>query len=150
MRILLADPPRKEQYYDLSYPNVGILYLVSYLRRHYQGEMEVRYLEGQASLDDHIAAIAEFKPDIYGISFALWTARLAQRHSLVPDKTIEDVWSQNMLLPGVCESQIKAKLRKGMPLKSFYLLKNGKINLRHGDRIWRNLKVLLGGRLTKA
>jgi radical SAM superfamily enzyme YgiQ (UPF0313 family) len=79
MRILLADPPRKEQYYDLSYPNIGILYLISYLREHFQGELEVRYLEGQASLDDHLAAIAEFKPDIYGISFALWTARLAQR-----------------------------------------------------------------------
>ena len=471
MRILLADPPRKEQYYDLSYPNIGILYLISYLREHYSGELEVRYLEGQASLDDHLTAIAQFKPDIYGMSFALWTARLAQRtinavkqrypeliticggpqptadyaevlakssvdycclgegeqtflefagavsrgerdmtqvpglawrgpdgepalspkrafikslddiplpawdlvefakypgmhihqaspqthllvsrgcpfdcnfcanavwkynkpwvrlrspgnialevellyqrgireiymtsdefnvnakwalevcaaleklghgdlyfqcnvradivtpelaqafkrinlwmvhlgiesgnqrtldgvgkhvtldqieaacrafkgeglsifgfvmlfhaweeegrlcwegpaevdgtfrfcrgllsrklidymswqvatpmpgsrlwqiaqrHSLVPDKTIEDVWSQNMLLPGVCEDQIKAKLRKGMLLKNFYLLKNGKINLRSGDRVWRNLKVLLGGRLSKA
>ena len=79
MRILLADPPRKEQYYDLSYPNIGILYLISYLREHYAGELQVRYLEGQASLDDHLAAIASFKPDIYGMSFALWTARLAQR-----------------------------------------------------------------------
>ena len=79
MKIILADPPRKEQYYDLSYPNIGILYLIAYLRKHYGQGLEVRYLEGQASLEDHIRLIAEFQPDVYGLSFALWTATLAYR-----------------------------------------------------------------------
>ncbi len=79
MRIMLADPPRGEGYYDLSYPNLGILYLVSYLERHLGEAVQVQYLEGHTDLAGHLEAVRRFKPDLYGLSFALWTTGLAYR-----------------------------------------------------------------------
>ena len=47
MKVVLADPPRREAYYDNSYPNIGILYLISYLRKYSQVPVETVYLEGR-------------------------------------------------------------------------------------------------------
>lgn len=79
MRIILADPPRREQHYDLSYANLGILYLIGSLKFHLKESVEVMYLEGHCTLQEHLDAIADFEPDLYGLSFALWTKRLAYR-----------------------------------------------------------------------
>lgn len=79
MRILLADPPRGEGYYDLSYANIGILYLISYLKKHLGDDIEVQYLEGHCDLQEHLDAVRAFNPDMYGLSFALWTNQVAFR-----------------------------------------------------------------------
>jgi radical SAM superfamily enzyme YgiQ (UPF0313 family) len=95
MRVLLADPPKLEEHYDLSYPNLGILYLTSYLRQHSPAPVTVRYLEGHCTLDEHLAEIERFQPDVYGLSFALWTSELAYR-------TLRAVKARFPKLPVVC------------------------------------------------
>jgi anaerobic magnesium-protoporphyrin IX monomethyl ester cyclase len=80
MRILLADPPHMEARYHLTFPNIGILYMISYLRRQMPpAECTVSYLEGHCTLDEHVEAVKQFAPDLYGISFATETAPLARR-----------------------------------------------------------------------
>ncbi|MFH1036320.1 MAG: radical SAM protein [Pseudomonadota bacterium] len=79
MRIILADPPRREAYYDNSYPNVGILYLIAYLRQYCASPPELIYLEGDCTLQGHLDFIQAHKPDVYGLSFAMWTADLAYK-----------------------------------------------------------------------
>jgi magnesium-protoporphyrin IX monomethyl ester (oxidative) cyclase len=69
---------------------------------------------------------------------------LAQRHGLLPERRMEGVWARNLLLPGVSQKELKAKLRRGLILKNWYLLKNGNLRLAHLDRVWRNLKALAG------
>lgn len=74
MRIVLADPPKiKEQakYSSvIGYPNIGILSLVSYLRK-YLDDVECIYLEIE-SLETHLEQIKKLQPDVYGISFATY------------------------------------------------------------------------------
>lgn len=79
MKVVLADPPRREAYYDNSYPNIGILYLISYLRKYSQVPVETVYLEGDCTIQEHLELIAKHKPDIYGLSFAFWTKQLAYK-----------------------------------------------------------------------
>jgi anaerobic magnesium-protoporphyrin IX monomethyl ester cyclase len=79
MKIVLADPPRKESHYDNSYPNIGILYLISYLRKYCQTPLELVYLEGDCTLEQHLNFVEAQRPDIYGLSFAMWTADLAYK-----------------------------------------------------------------------
>ena len=87
MRIILADPPQKEMHYDLSYPNVGLLYLISYLEKKSSTPLEILYLEGHCDLEEHINRVSQFNPDVYGLSFALWTQELAlQTINAVKDK----------------------------------------------------------------
>jgi radical SAM superfamily enzyme YgiQ (UPF0313 family) len=95
MKILLADPPRDEDYYDLSYPNLGLLYLTSYLRKLSSEALDIRYLEGFCSLSEHLRQIEQFSPDLYGLSFALWTSKLAY-------KTMRAVKERFPRLPVVC------------------------------------------------
>ncbi len=79
MKIILADPPRKESHYDNSYPNIGILYLISYLRKYCSTPLELIYLEGDCTLEEHLRFIESHRPDVYGLSFAMWTADLAYK-----------------------------------------------------------------------
>src|SRR5690242_19016860 len=53
------------------------MYLQSYLRKKSSSPIEVRYLQGHVNLDEHLKQIDRYKPDIYGLSFALWTEQLA-------------------------------------------------------------------------
>jgi radical SAM superfamily enzyme YgiQ (UPF0313 family) len=76
MRVVVADPPALEKRYDNSYPNIGALYIISYLRRAIPG-VEVRYLESNCNLRQHIDYLRNFKPSIYGLSFTSKTVRLA-------------------------------------------------------------------------
>ncbi|HUU83637.1 MAG TPA: radical SAM protein [Phycisphaerae bacterium] len=78
MKILLADPPAHTDDYDKAYPNLGILQLISYLRRHTPlGDENIIFLDQFHSVEDHLAAIEEHRPAIYGISLAFLTQRLA-------------------------------------------------------------------------
>ncbi|MFH0779075.1 MAG: radical SAM protein [Candidatus Eisenbacteria bacterium] len=96
MRILLADPPQKETRYHLTYPNIGILYLISYLRKHLKcGDLSVSYLEGHCNLEEHVESVRRFNPDVYGISFATETTPLAR-------KTVERVRGALPSLKIVC------------------------------------------------
>ncbi len=77
-KILLADPPAKEDDYDKAYPNLGILQLISYLREKTPlTDDEILSLDPFHSLDDHIRVVEEHRPQIYGISFAFLTQRVA-------------------------------------------------------------------------
>lgn len=76
MRVVVADPPALEKRYDNSYPNIGALYVISYVRNAIPG-IEVKYLESNCNLKQHIDYLRNFKPSIYGISFTSKTLRLA-------------------------------------------------------------------------
>lgn len=79
MRILLADPPRKESYYHAVFPNLGLLYLVASLRERFGSAVTVKYLDGRRGLKNHLAAAKAFRPDLYGLSFSYMTRRPAYR-----------------------------------------------------------------------
>lgn len=70
MRIVLADPPLTgdRQADMISYPNIGILSLFSYLRERLPGH-ELVYV-GSLPLAEHVDRVEELKPDLYGLSFA--------------------------------------------------------------------------------
>lgn len=69
MRIALADPPNRGGWRLANHPNLGILYLSSYLKSKFKG-VDVLYLEQQLSLDQHLEKVKEYRPDLYGISFS--------------------------------------------------------------------------------
>ncbi|MCP4247553.1 MAG: B12-binding domain-containing radical SAM protein [bacterium] len=78
MKILLVDPPALTDDYDKAYPNLGILQLISYLReRTALTDDDIVFLDQFHSVDDHLTAIEKHRPDIYGISYAFLTQRLA-------------------------------------------------------------------------
>ena len=80
LRIMLADPPVEEEHYIYYQPTMGILYLLGSLRRAFSpADVDVRYLQGFGSLRDHLRAIEEYQPDIYGLSFKTPMARLGHR-----------------------------------------------------------------------
>lgn len=95
MRILLADPPRKETYYHAHFPNLGVLYLVSSLRKKFGAAVEVRYLDGHRDLAGHLAAVDSFRPDLYGLSFATMTRVLSYR-------VIREIKALHPGMPVVC------------------------------------------------
>ena len=77
-RIMLADPPAKDDDYDKAYPNLGILQLISFVQEQTTLEEEdIIFVDQFHSLEDHFRLIDEHKPDIYGISFAFLTQRVA-------------------------------------------------------------------------
>lgn len=65
MRIVLADAPNSVCRYA---PNLGLLYLASYLRK-VLPKTEILYLGPARRFKDHVKAIEEFSPALYGISF---------------------------------------------------------------------------------
>jgi len=79
MKLLLADPPALERKYDNSYPNLGILYLLAFVRQRFGDRCSLRYLESFATLEEHLRIVAAIAPDIYGISFSSKTRSLAYK-----------------------------------------------------------------------
>lgn len=76
MKIVLADPPVFEKRYDNSYPNVGLLYIISFLRKEIP-DANITYLESHCNIDKHIEILNQLQPDIYGLSFTSKTLNLA-------------------------------------------------------------------------
>ncbi|MFX0141586.1 MAG: B12-binding domain-containing radical SAM protein [Candidatus Hodarchaeota archaeon] len=99
MRIVLADPPKikdQEKYSPVTgYPNIGILSMVSYLRK-YLDEVECIYLEID-SLKAHLEQIKNLKPDVYGISFASYMNEVSY---LTLNKVREILGKEAILLSG--------------------------------------------------
>jgi len=77
---MLADPPVEEEHYIYYQPTMGILYLLGALRKSFSPtDVEVRYLQGFGGMREHLEAIAEYRPDVYGLSFKTPMARLGHR-----------------------------------------------------------------------
>ena len=80
MKVLLADPPQREQDYNVTYPNMGILYLIGSGRQAFAGSgMTFEYLESQHDLPGHLETIERIRPDLYGLSYASFTSPVAHR-----------------------------------------------------------------------
>jgi anaerobic magnesium-protoporphyrin IX monomethyl ester cyclase len=71
MKVVFADPPMQALRYTqaVSSPNIGILYLISYLRKN-EPDVKTYYIEPYLSLKQHLEKLKEISPDLYGISFA--------------------------------------------------------------------------------
>ncbi|RLI52900.1 MAG: hypothetical protein DRP09_16975 [Candidatus Thorarchaeota archaeon] len=97
MKIILADPPiiKNSAYKPNTYtPNLGILYLISYLRNKFNN-LEMKYLESFLSLKQHVKEVREYNPDIYCISFPTLLANAAY-------KTINIIKNESRSLPIIC------------------------------------------------
>jgi len=78
MKILLVDPPAHSDDYDKAYPNIGLLHLIAYLReRTALVDDDIVFLDAFHTIDDHVRAVERHRPDVYGISFAFLTQRVA-------------------------------------------------------------------------
>jgi radical SAM superfamily enzyme YgiQ (UPF0313 family) len=77
---MLADPPVQEEQYIYYLPTMGLLYLLGALKRAFAPtDVEVRYLQGFGDMADHLRAIEDYRPDLYGLSFKTPMARLGYR-----------------------------------------------------------------------
>ena len=95
MKIILADPPDvKTPWLIANHPNLGILYLSSYLRSKIKN-IEIHYLYNFLNMRMHLQRIEEIKPDLYGISFS--TMRVVEAN-----KTISAIKERFPALPVVC------------------------------------------------
>ena len=72
---------------------------------------------------------------------------IAKRHGLFngdPQEVMAhfDEHRVAMKIPGVSETSMKWKIKKGIILKDWFMLRSGAISLRHMWRVWENLKAL--------
>lgn len=94
LRIVLADPPRREEPYPYHLPTMGILYLLGAIRNAFTpDQVSLTYLQANETVDSHVKRVGELKPDIYGLSFKTQMARTAYRtlnavKSRYPDLTV--------------------------------------------------------------
>jgi anaerobic magnesium-protoporphyrin IX monomethyl ester cyclase len=80
LRVVIADPPRREEPYPYHLPTMGVLYLLGAIKRAFPpSEVSVTYLGANETLDTHLKRIADLKPDLYGLSFKSQMARIAYR-----------------------------------------------------------------------
>ncbi|NQT22680.1 MAG: B12-binding domain-containing radical SAM protein [Candidatus Omnitrophica bacterium] len=78
MNIVLADLPRKEQGYNLTYPSLAMTYLIAYARDYFISDgHSFYYVEGHSNLKDHLSMLSRLKPDIYGITVSAITSSLS-------------------------------------------------------------------------
>ncbi len=79
LKVVFADPPfgieSKGEAVTES-PNLGILYIIAYAKERLSN-VEFYYLEPFLSLKEHVARVAEIKPDVYAISFTTPRRQLA-------------------------------------------------------------------------
>ncbi len=73
---------------------------------------------------------------------------IAQRYNLFrgdPEKVFEsfDEHDVAMSIPGLSVKVMRKKIKKGILMKDWFMLKSGNINLRHFWRVWENLKALI-------
>jgi radical SAM superfamily enzyme YgiQ (UPF0313 family) len=76
MRILLADAHGPVRGKPQASPNLGLLYLASYIRSRLEN-VEVQYVPQRYELSEHERIIEEKRPDIYAMSFTSYGARVA-------------------------------------------------------------------------
>jgi hypothetical protein len=72
---------------------------------------------------------------------------IAQRHNLYRGEA-KKVWESFdehntcMTLPGIPEKTMRWKLRKGILMKDWFMVRSGGISLRHVWRAWENIAAL--------
>jgi hypothetical protein len=80
MRIIFAEPPIKKKKLQpilpQTHPYMGILYLISYVREQIDG-IQISYLEGNLTINEHISRVQEIKPDLYFLSFTSFLSNLS-------------------------------------------------------------------------
>jgi len=79
MRIIFAEPPSKKKFQSVlpqTHPYMGILYLISYVRERID-DIEIKYLEGNSSFDEHVEKVKDIKPDLYFLSFTSFLSDLS-------------------------------------------------------------------------
>ena len=94
MKILLADAHGPVRGKPQASPNLGLLYLASYIRSRME-DVEIRYVPQRYELNEHERIIEETRPDIYAMSFTSYGARVAY-------KSIERLKARFPHLPIVC------------------------------------------------
>jgi radical SAM superfamily enzyme YgiQ (UPF0313 family) len=94
MKILLADAHGPVRGKPQASPNLGLLYLASYIRSRME-DVEIRYVPQRYELNEHEKIIEEMRPDIYAMSFTSYGARVAY-------KSIERLKARFPQLPIVC------------------------------------------------
>ncbi len=69
-RIMLADPPVARAAQIYPYPAIGLLYLAGAVRQAFPAsDVEIRYQNAFCQLREHIKAIEDYHPHLYGMSF---------------------------------------------------------------------------------
>lgn len=79
MRIIFAEPPIKKKNQPIlpqTHPYMGILYLISYVRERIDG-IQISYLEGNLTINEHLCRVQEVKPDLYFLSFTSFLSNLS-------------------------------------------------------------------------
>lgn len=95
MKIVLADPPDlKNQWLIANHPNLGVLYLISYLRKHIDG-IELSYLDAHINLKEHLRQLEIIQPDFYGLSFSV----MREKDAFITIRAVRDMFPH---LPIVC------------------------------------------------
>lgn len=74
MNIILADSHGPVMGKDQTSANLSLLYLGSYLRKHANFEINLKYIPQAKSDLFHLETIQEFKPEIYAVSFTSYSA----------------------------------------------------------------------------
>ncbi len=97
MNIALADPPALARSYDDSYPNLGLLYLVGFVRENLKGcPLQIEYVGPKHTLESHLDSLARIQPQVYGISFTSKTAQLAYETV----RSVKDAFPQALIVCG--------------------------------------------------
>jgi len=80
LKVVLADPPACDDDYDKAYPNLGLLQLISYLRKHTPlRDQNIVFVDEFHSIKDQIRIVEEHKPALLGMSISFLTQRVAFR-----------------------------------------------------------------------
>jgi anaerobic magnesium-protoporphyrin IX monomethyl ester cyclase len=80
LKIVLADVPMVDEFFNFYQPTLGILYLIGALRKNINADLyEVHYLDGSHSLNSQKEILRQINPDIVGISFKTPMAPLAYK-----------------------------------------------------------------------
>jgi anaerobic magnesium-protoporphyrin IX monomethyl ester cyclase len=80
MNIVLADLPRKEMGYNLTYPSMAMTYLIGFAREKITySRHSFCYLDGHRNLGELISALDRFSPDLFGVTISASTAILAYK-----------------------------------------------------------------------
>lgn len=74
MNIILADSHGPIMGKDQTSANLSLLYLGSYLKDKYEGDLDLRYIPQAKSDQFHLDLIEEFKPEVYAVSFTSYSA----------------------------------------------------------------------------
>ncbi|MFK7895300.1 MAG: cobalamin-dependent protein [Myxococcota bacterium] len=107
MRILLADSHGPIFGKPQGTPNLGLLYLASHARERFP-HAEFKYLPQRVSLEEHLAEITAFNPDLYALSFTSYGMAAAF-------ELVERVKESNPALPIVVGGPHVSALQNRLP-----------------------------------